>query len=60
MDVAHVMDVKNSNINFELYKRAYHVMTEAKRVHDFKAVCEDASLDEEAKVQKLGNLMNES
>lgn len=60
MDVGHVMDVKNSNINFELYKRAYHVMTEAKRVHDFKAVCEDANLDEEDKVQQLGKLMNES
>lgn len=59
-DVSHIMDVKNSNINFELYKRAFHVMTEAKRVHDFKAVCEDENLEEEDKVQKLGDLMNAS
>ena len=35
-------------------------MTEAKRVHDFKAVCEDQSLEEAEKVAQLGKLMNES
>ena len=54
------MDVKNQNSTFDLYKRAYHVMTEAKRVHSFKEVCEDPSLSEEDKVNKLGQLMNES
>ena len=58
--VPHVMDVKNQNTHFDLYKRAYHVLGEAKRVHDFKAVCEDQSLDEETKVNTLGKLMNES
>jgi N-acetylgalactosamine kinase len=58
--VPHIMDVKNQNYNFDLYKRAYHVLNEAKRVHDFKAVCEDENLDEETKVAKLGQLMNES
>jgi N-acetylgalactosamine kinase len=59
-DIPHVMDVKNQNKSFELYKRAYHVLTEAKRVHDFKAVCDDAEMDEDTKVQRLGELMNES
>ena len=35
------------------------MLTEAKRVHDFKAVC-DGDMDEEAKVKELGKLMNES
>ena len=42
-----------------MYKRAYHVLTEAKRVHDFKRVCE-GDLDEDSKVLALGKLMNES
>lgn len=59
-EVPHVMDVKNSNINFDLFKRAYHVLSEAKRVHDFKDVCENESLDEEDKIKKLGALMTAS
>ena len=59
-EVPHVYEVKSKNASFELYKRAYHVLSEAKRVHDFKAVCEDSNMDEESKVKKLGSLMNES
>ena len=60
MEISHINEVKSQNANFEIYKRAYHVMTEAKRVHDFKAVCEDESLEEADKVAQLGKLMNES
>ena len=58
-EIPHVYEVKSQNASFELYKRAYHVLTEAKRVHDFKAVCE-GTLDEDSKVLALGKLMNES
>ena len=57
--VPHVYEVKQQNASFDLYKRAYHVLTEAKRVHDFKATCE-SDMDEDSKVEKLGKLMNES
>lgn len=62
-EVPHVNEVKKSNINFELYKRAHHVLSEAKRVHDFKAICQNESskqLDEDQKVKALGELMNAS
>jgi hypothetical protein len=49
-DVPHIMDVKNQNVNFDLYKRAFHVLSEAKRVYDFKAACEDMFMDEEMKI----------
>ena len=29
--------------NFELFKRAYHVYSEAKRVYDFKMICDKAA-----------------
>jgi galactokinase len=48
-DVPHLIEVKNRNAGFELYKRAFHVLSEAKRVHEFKAFCDDQSLDAEAK-----------
>lgn len=41
---------------FQLSDRAVHVFEEAKRVRDFKQVCEEQNVD----VQKLGLLMNES
>lgn len=40
-NVSHVNEVKSRNASFELYKRAHHVLTEAKRVLDFKATCND-------------------
>ena len=33
---------------------------EAKRVFDFKETCEDTEMDEEIKIKKLGELMDES
>ena len=42
---------------FDLYKRALHVFTEAKRVHDFKETC---SLEPDVALKKLGELMNQS
>lgn len=49
-DVPHVNDVENQNTVFYLYERATHVFGEAKRVHDFKALAEDASVPEAEKV----------
>lgn len=59
-EIPHVYEVKSQNASFDLYKRAYHVLTEAKRVHEFKRICEDEALEEDDKVKQLGTLMNES
>jgi galactokinase len=59
-NVSHVNEVKSKNASFELYKRAFHVLSEAKRVLDFKDTCNDETLDEETKVTKLGELMTQS
>lgn len=40
---------------FQLYKRALHVFSEAQRVYEFKQACDEASSHEH-----LGNLMNQS
>lgn len=53
-------EVKAKNSAFYCYERALHVFSEAKRVHDFAAICRDEAMDQEAKVQKMGQLMNES
>ncbi|GLC69817.1 hypothetical protein PLESTF_000883800 [Pleodorina starrii] len=45
---------------FPLRKRAVHVYSEAQRVLDFRAVCEDASLPASERLSKLGGLMNDS
>eukprot|EP00198_Chlamydomonas_reinhardtii_P012190 XP_001701527.1 galactose kinase [Chlamydomonas reinhardtii] len=45
---------------FPLRKRAVHVYTEAQRVLDFRAVCEDASLPPGERLAKLGRLMSDS
>jgi len=58
--IPHINEVESKNTVFNLYERAYHVFGEAKRVHDYKAVCEDQSIDEEAKIKRLGELMNAS
>ena len=59
-DIPHIHEVKQQNRDFDLYKRAYHVFTEAQRVHLFKNTCQDPSIPEEEKIAKLGKLMNES
>lgn len=41
---------------FQLYKRALHVFSEAQRVYEFKQACEQQSTSHE----HLGNLMNQS
>lgn len=58
--VSHINEVESQNSKFHLYERAVHVFGEAKRVHDYKAVCESTDLSEDDKVQKLGKLMNDS
>ncbi|ORX57470.1 galactokinase [Hesseltinella vesiculosa] len=45
---------------FHLYKRAHHVLTEARRVLQFVATCEHASQHPDSVLEKLGGLMNES
>ena len=37
-----------------------HVFGETKRVMDFMATCQAESMDEEQRIVKLGQLMNES
>jgi N-acetylgalactosamine kinase len=59
-EIPHVYEVKSQNASFELYNRAYHVLTEAQRVHEFKRVCDQEDLNEDSKIQQLGKLMNES
>ena len=59
-DIPHMDVVLKQNTTFMVYERAYHVFGEAARVYEFKSVCDNADLDDEAKVQKLGQLMNES
>ena len=59
-DVPYVLEVKQRNASFELYKRAYHVLSEAKRVHEFKKICDQEGFHEETRVENLGKLMNES
>ena len=49
-DVQHVYEVKSKNASYSLYQRAYHVLHEAKRVHDFKATCEDESMNDDTKI----------
>ncbi|KAG2487013.1 hypothetical protein HYH03_014383 [Edaphochlamys debaryana] len=45
---------------FPLRKRAVHVYTEADRVLQLRAVCEDASLDGSTRLERVGALMNDS
>lgn len=45
--------------HFKLHQRAKHVYTEAKRVHDFRAVTVQSE-SEESVMKRLGELMNES
>ncbi len=45
---------------FHLQQRAQHVFSEACRVLQFKATCQDASLEGEAKLAELGALMDAS
>lgn len=59
-DVPHINKVKEQNKTFDLYKRALHVLSEAKRVHDFAELCSNEVVKEEKKVKRLGALMNES
>lgn len=56
----YVNEVKSKNADFDLYKRAYHVLSEAKRVVEFQKICNDENLNEDSKIQKLGQMMNES
>eukprot|EP00252_Welwitschia_mirabilis_P002241 TRINITY_DN1214_c0_g1_i1.p1 TRINITY_DN1214_c0_g1~~TRINITY_DN1214_c0_g1_i1.p1 ORF type:complete len:503 (-),score=99.97 TRINITY_DN1214_c0_g1_i1:486-1994(-) len=48
--------------HFKLFQRASHVYSEARRVHLFRetVVSSDSSLSDDALLEKLGNLMNES
>lgn len=49
-DVPYLNEVEAKNKDFELYKRAFHVLSEAKRVVDFREVCNDAELNEDTKI----------
>lgn len=49
-DIPYSFEVLAQNYSFHLYERAYHVFGEASRVYEFKALCDDETLDEETKV----------
>eukprot|EP01069_Polyplicarium_translucidae_P009606 Polyplicarium_translucidae@DN3329_c1_g1_i6.p2 len=53
-------DVWDMNTDFEPYKRVKHVMEETRRTQRFKDVCEDSSIRESAKMQILGQLIDEA
>ena len=59
-DIPYFFEVLQQNVRFHLYERAYHVFGEAQRVYQFKEQCDNTLVTEEDKVQKLGQLMNES
>jgi N-acetylgalactosamine kinase len=59
-NVSHVDQVESKNAAFYLYERAKHVFGEAKRVHDFREICDNTTIDPTEKVNRLGQLMNES
>mmetsp|Transcript_11333 Transcript_11333/g.19093 ORF Transcript_11333/g.19093 Transcript_11333/m.19093 type:complete len:113 (+) Transcript_11333:931-1269(+) len=59
-DVPYVNEVQTRNASFDIYLRAKHVLSEAKRVFEFRDLCNDESIDDEAKILKLGQLMNDS
>jgi N-acetylgalactosamine kinase len=48
------------NTAYYLFERAQHVFGEARRVHEFKALCDDKSIAEDEKIKQLGELMNAS
>lgn len=58
--IPYVEEVRAKNTAFYLYERAYHVFGEAQRVHKFKAICDDQSVEEGVKIEQLGKLMRES
>lgn len=53
------LDVLKAAKHFKLFQRAFHVYSEAKRVHAFKDSV-SSKLSEDDMLKKLGNLMNES
>lgn len=59
-DVPYVSEVMNQNTSYELYKRAYHIISTAKRVGEFAKLCLDRSVWQKEKITMLGNMMNES
>ena len=59
-EISHIEEVQSKNASFHLYRRAHHVLTEAKRVQSFKELCAREDVEEDDKVKQLGDLMNES
>ncbi|XP_057957905.1 galactokinase [Malania oleifera] len=53
------LDVLKAAKHFKLFQRAYHVYSEAKRVHAFKDTVSSKSSEEDI-LKRLGDLMNES
>lgn len=49
--INHWQSVRDMNTSLELYNRAMYILTEAKRVQDFQAVCENTNLSEDEKLQ---------
>jgi len=58
-DVVDVNEVKEQNTSYFIWNRASHIIKEAKRVYEFKDICDKGNFTEDTRVQ-LGNFMNES
>ena len=52
--IPHITEVIAKNVAFYLQERALHVFSEAKRVHEFAAICRNETMEQEEKVKKLG------
>jgi hypothetical protein len=49
-DVPYINEVESKNLDYELYKRAFHVLSEAKRVVDFRETCNDEGMNDDTKI----------
>lgn len=59
-DIQNMNGVWENNVRFFIYERAYHVISEYKRVLQFRSICMDDTTPMEDKGKLLGELMNES
>lgn len=59
-DVSKCESVKEQAKTFGLYRRAFHLLNEAKKVDRFVNLLESTEIGEEEKIKILGDLMNDS
>lgn len=52
--IPYIGEVMVRNLSFYPYERALHVFSEARRVHEFAAICRDEAMPQDEKATKLG------